>query len=151
MGEKVLVKKSRGGEVSMVDWMRHLNRISSGSINTADVDGNPEHSNRTEGKRGSAVGSSGGEEAMTATTTSLQDSMCQVSSLAIGHFLYYLPYAQWLVLRNPFDTSFLDRASLEAAREIELERKEEEEEESKQRGSIRKNPILRIFEGASIF
>eukprot|EP00584_Thalassiosira_punctigera_P005774 CAMPEP_0172534026 /NCGR_PEP_ID=MMETSP1067-20121228/6541_1 /TAXON_ID=265564 ORGANISM="Thalassiosira punctigera, Strain Tpunct2005C2" /NCGR_SAMPLE_ID=MMETSP1067 /ASSEMBLY_ACC=CAM_ASM_000444 /LENGTH=734 /DNA_ID=CAMNT_0013318759 /DNA_START=118 /DNA_END=2319 /DNA_ORIENTATION=+ len=174
MVDLVLTVKLRRGEGSMPAMLRHLDRMP-GSDNDAVVDGRgkmirkkEEEKKKTQG--GDSLASVG--EAAIDPTTALHESMCQVSSVVIGNFVHYLPYAQWLVFRNPFHTTVAYKASLEAAQEIEPHK----EEASKRKGIFqrvvskhkqkhlehpsssraseeidRKHPIQRILEGASIF
>jgi hypothetical protein len=53
------------------------------------------------GGGGSATIGNGNEVLLRSSSTDIIESMCHVASIAIGQFSLYLPYAQWLVLRNP--------------------------------------------------
>ncbi|KAL7535929.1 hypothetical protein ACHAXR_006815 [Thalassiosira sp. AJA248-18] len=120
-------------------------------------------------KKSSAAGSSDNDSADEGDSSTLHESMCQVSSLAIGHFVHYLPNAQWLVLRNPFTSGVLedDDESSELKKKEDKRRKgivrrvlskhKEKHLESTESTSPaseeidRRHPLRHIIEGASIF
>ena len=111
--------------------------------------------------------------------TTIHESMCHVSFIAIANFIHYLPYAQWLVFSNPFvsrmlndDDSITDVASYKRKDNQRMKKgmfqrvlqrhktkqhyKEEEESTSSSGGGAseeidRMHPIRHILEGASIF
>jgi len=174
----VLVQNAKGVEDTLANQMRRLKRISS-SIGHVDglavtEDEKIQKKTRKTKSKDSNQKPIGGEEATVGEPPNIHESMCHVSSIAIGNFIHYLPHAQWLVMRNPFTaTTAKDIASLEA----EQEKEQTHEEASKQRKGIfqrvtkkhkqqhqeheqptsaaeeidRKHPLRHILEGASIF
>ena len=105
--------------------------------------------------------------------TTMHESMCHVSFIAIGNFIHYLPYAQWLVFSNPFTSRMLDDdidvASYKRKdnhrmkkgmfqRVLQRHKKKQHDKETSSSSSggasdeiDRKHPIRHILEGASIF
>ena len=116
-----------------------------------------------------------GNEKQEAEPIDIHESMCHVSFIAIGNFIHYLPYAQFLAYSNPFSSRVTSEDLLEIATKQEEEEKQakkgifkrlvsrhrkrhfESEEQNHHQESAaseeidRKHPIRHILEGASIF
>eukprot|EP00571_Detonula_confervacea_P007557 CAMPEP_0172320230 /NCGR_PEP_ID=MMETSP1058-20130122/40040_1 /TAXON_ID=83371 /ORGANISM="Detonula confervacea, Strain CCMP 353" /LENGTH=806 /DNA_ID=CAMNT_0013035453 /DNA_START=51 /DNA_END=2471 /DNA_ORIENTATION=+ len=173
----VLKKKSSDESSSLVDLMGVLKESSmmadGNAIVREDEQENKKGKRKKGNKRSDSISATSHDEKLMESTT-LHESMCQVSSIAIGNFVYYLPYAQWLVLRNPFAATTM----MGYYGESEQQKKKEEEDNQRRRGMFqrvaarhkkkhheqqhtssssaseeidRKHPIRHILEGASIF
>lgn len=171
MVDLILLKKKSNESSSLVDLMGVLKHA---SVPTNEEEGEGQTKKRK--KKGTKLNDN---DEMTMESTTLHESMCQVSSIAIGNFVYYLPYAQWLVLRNPFaSSSEVDDISMMGYHDEQQQMKDDErrkgmfqrvaarhkkkhQEQQQQHTSSsksaaseeidRKHPVRHILEGASIF
>ena len=152
MVDLVLIEKARGGDDSIVDMMKILKSKTS--------------------KDGDKVQQKGNDiQEAEPITIDIHESMCHVSFIAIGNFIHYIPYAQFLAYSNPF-SSRVDLIEITTTQEEKQEVKkgifkrivsrhrkkhiESEEQHNHQESAAseeidRKHPIRHILEGASIF
>ena len=151
MVDLVLIEKARGGDDSIVDMMKILKNKTSNDSDKAQK---------------------GNEQEVEPITIDIHESMCHVSFIAIGNFIHYLPYAQFLAYSNPFSSRvtndltetttkqeekqvkkgiFKRIVSRHKKRHIESEDQHNHQESAASEEIDRKHPIRHILEGASIF
>jgi len=150
MVDLVLIEKAREGDDSIVDMMKILK-------------------SKTVGDKVQQKGNE--QEEVEPATIDIHESMCHVSFIAIGNFIHYLPYAQFLAYSNPFKARvdlveiattqeekqegkkgiFKRIVSRHRKRHIESEEQHHHQESAASEEIDRKHPIRHILEGASIF
>jgi len=96
MVDLVLLKKQSEDETSFGDFMMYFQRYS------ASLDNATDRKKKGRGKTDDKTSIGGSASSYEDPSLDIQESMCHVSYIVIGHFAHYLPHAQYLVLRNPF-------------------------------------------------